>query len=75
MLFISGLTGFLSNFFTDEANTFTFVGFGFTIRANLVANLTEELFIATFEGNERVFTFFGNGGNFDFFRKFENDIV
>ena len=74
-LFISGLTGFLSNHFAHETDTFSFVGFRFTIGADLVADLAEELFVVTFEGDDGVFTFLGHGIDFDFFGEFEDDVV
>ena len=74
-LFISGLTGFLSNHFAHETDTFSFVGFRFTIGADLVADLSEELFVVTFEGNDGVLTFLGDCVDFDFFGEFEDDVV
>ena len=74
-LFIGGLTGFLSDLFAHEADTFALVGFRFTIGADLVADLAEKLLVVALEGDERVLTFFGDCGDFDLLGEFEDDIV
>ena len=74
-LFICGLTGFLSYHLTDKADTLALIRFGLAVRADLVGHLTKELLVDALEGDDRVFTFFGDSLHRDFLRQLENEVV
>ena len=61
--------------FTDEFDTFAFVRFGLAERADLGANLAEELLVGRFEDDEGVLVAFGLGFDFDFVGKLDEDCV